>query len=150
MIVSTAQTAAAGFGAATWAAVGALLVIGAFMLGYGLASTTLAVQKRRGDGAQLSDIAAESGIWLQRLERRSTGHVHDIIYKALRDASVDKLDEHVWLCKEICKRIDQAHSLRLLKTGGRARRRFWAETYGISRYTLTPPSTITDIPAVIV
>ena len=134
MIVSTTLTAMTGFGVAAWTVVAVLIVIGGWSIGYGLASMAIAAEKRHGYGIRLDDIAAEPWLWQRRLERHSAKPVHDNVYRALRGASVDELETHAWLCRNVGLRLSPVYALRLIKQDGGGGR-FWAEVYGIAKPT---------------
>ena len=151
MIVSTTQTAMTGYGVAAWTAVAALIVLGSFAIGYGVAVAAIAVQQRRGDGIRLGDIAADAGVWLRRLERcSSTGPVHYNVYRALRSASDYELEANPLLCRKVGLRLSPVYVLRLIKQDG-ARGRFWAAAYGIGKPRSAKRTvTVTAVPAAVV
>ena len=149
MIVSTTQTAMTGYGVAAWTAVAALIVLGGFAVGYGVAVAAIAVQRRRGDGIRLGDIAANAGVWLGRLERCSTGPVHGNVYRALRSASADELEANPHLCRKVGLRLSPVYVLRLMQQDG-ARGRFWAAAGGIGKPTAKRAVTVTAVPAAVV
>ena len=83
--------------------------------------------RRRGD-VRFADIAADPGFWLRRLKRRSGGRVHDIVYRAARDADVAELEAHTQLCRRIGELLDPAYALRLLETADETQW-FWVSVY---------------------